>query len=221
MSQVRSRRTSSFVRTLKKFFVSGFLIVTFAAYAMHERTANPNNDIAAVVRSQPVAAAQQPFIATQIPPTATPPASPTAQPTVPPTATTGQLVLAPTATVTDLPPTATELPPTATSEPSPTPTPAIAGLYKDGTYTGPETNAFYGTVQVEAIVQNGKITDVEFLDYPQDRRTSVRINSFAVPALQSEAIQAQSANVDIISGATLTSRAFMQSLQAALDAAKA
>jgi len=218
VSQARSRRTSGFVRTFKKIFVSGFLIVTFAAYALHERTANPNTDIAAVVRSQPVAAAQQPFIATQVtptvPPTASPTTAPTDQPTVPPTATTGQLVLAPTATATDLPP-------TDTPEPSPTPTPAIAGLYKDGTFTGPETNAFYGTVQVEAIVQNGKITDVEFLDYPQDRRTSVRINSFAVPALQSEAIQAQSANVDIISGATLTSRAFMQSLQAALDAARA
>ena len=190
MSQARSRRTSGFVRTFKKIFVSGFLIVTFAAYALHERTANPNTDIAAVVRSQPVAAAQQPFIATQVTPTVPPTASPTTAPT-------------------------------DTPEPSPTPTPAIAGLYKDGTFTGPETNAFYGTVQVEAIVQNGKITDVEFLDYPQDRRTSVRINSFAVPALQSEAIQAQSANVDIISGATLTSRAFMQSLQAALDAARA
>lgn len=217
MSQARSRRTSNFVRTFKKIFVSGFLIVTFAAYALHERTANPNTDIAAVVRSQPVAAAQQPFIATQVtptvPPTASPTTAPTDQPTVPPTATTGQLVLAPTATATDLPP-------TDTPEPSPTPTTAIAGLYKDGTFTGPETNAFYGTVQVEAIIRNGKIADVEFLDYPQDRRTSVRINSWAVPALQNEAIQAQSASVDIVSGATLTSRAFMQSLQAALDAAK-
>lgn len=217
MSQARSRRTSNFVRTFKKIFVSGFLIVTFAAYALHERTANPNTDIAAVVRSQPVAAAQQPFIATQVtptvPPTATPTTAPADQPTVPPTATTGQLVLAPTATATDLPP-------TDTPEPSPTPTTAIAGLYKDGTFTGPETNAFYGTVQVEAIIRNGKIADVEFLDYPQDRRTSVRINSWAVPALQNEAIQAQSASVDIVSGATLTSRAFMQSLQAALDAAK-
>ncbi|MFN8494580.1 MAG: FMN-binding protein [Caldilineaceae bacterium] len=214
MSQPRSRRTSGFVRTLKKFFVSGFLIVTFAAYALHERTVNPNTDSAAVVRSQPVAAAQQPLVAAQVAPTVTSTESPTAQPTVPPTATTGQLVLAPTAT-------ATELPPTDTPEPSPTPTAEIAGLYKDGTYTGPETNAFYGTVQVEAIIQNGKITDVEFLDYPQDRRTSARINSWAVPALQSEAIQAQSASVDIVSGATLTSRAFIQSLQAALDAAKA
>lgn len=221
MSQIQAKRTSGFVRTLKKFFVSGFLIVTFGAYALHEQTVSPNTEVAAVVRSQPIAAAQQPFVAPQA--TATLPALAAAQPTATPTATAGQLVLVPTATATEqTPPTATEqTPPTATTEPSPTPTAAIAGMYKDGTYTGPETNAVYGWVQVEAVVQNGKVTDVEFLEYPQDRRTSVRINSRAVPELQSEAIQAQSANVDIISGATLTSRAFIQSLQAALDAAKA
>jgi uncharacterized protein with FMN-binding domain len=57
--------------------------------------------------------------------------------------------------------------------------------------------------------------------YPNDRRTSIRINATAVPDLQQEAIQAQSANVDIISGATLTSQAFVQSLQVALNSAKA
>ncbi len=112
--------------------------------------------------------------------------------------------------------------PTATS-PAATSTPAVAaknGQYKDGTYTGPEVDATYGLVQVQAVVQNGKIANVQFLEYPNDRRTSVRINSYAVPYLQQEAVQVQSANVDWITGATLTSQAFQMSLQAALAKAK-
>jgi len=97
---------------------------------------------------------------------------------------------------------------------------AASSSYKNGTYTGPQIDAYYGMVQVEAIVQNGKIADVQFLEYPNDRRTSQRINSIAMPYLQQEAVQAQSANVDMISGATLTSQAFMMSLQSALDSAR-
>jgi uncharacterized protein with FMN-binding domain len=70
---------------------------------------------------------------------------------------------------------------------------------------------------VKAVIQNGQIASVKFLEFPSDRRTSQRINAVAVPYLTSEALQAQSANVDIISGATLTSQAFAESLQAALQ----
>jgi len=94
------------------------------------------------------------------------------------------------------------------------------GPIKDGTYTGSEVDAYYGLVKVQTTISSGRITDVQFLEYPQDRRTSVRINSIAVPDLKQEAIQAQTANVDIVSGATLTSEAFRVSMQAALDAAK-
>ena len=110
------------------------------------------------------------------------------------------------------------------ASPAPTATAPVAspnqGQYKNGTYTGPVVNAFYGFVQVRVSVQNGKIANVQFVQYPNDRRTSVRINSIAMPYLQSEAIQAQSANVDIISGATLTSEAFVESLQSALANAR-
>jgi uncharacterized protein with FMN-binding domain len=92
--------------------------------------------------------------------------------------------------------------------------------FKNGTYNGPEVDAFYGLVQVQVVIQNGKISNVQFLDYPHDRRTSQRINDQVMPWLTQEAIQAQSANVDIISGATLTSEAFANSLQAALLSAK-
>ena|SRR5579884_2888974 len=92
--------------------------------------------------------------------------------------------------------------------------------YKDGTYTGPSTDAFYGFVQVQATISGGKITDVTFLDYPQDRSTSRDINSQAMPYLRQEAIQVQNANVDGVSGATDTSQAFIQSLQGALSQAQ-
>lgn len=100
------------------------------------------------------------------------------------------------------------------------PTAKPVGMYKDGTYTGGSANAYYGNVQVEAIIQGGKITDVKFLDYPQSHQISVYINSQAMPYLTQEAIQAQSANVNMISGATFTSEAFVQSLASALTQAK-
>ena len=93
---------------------------------------------------------------------------------------------------------------------------STASGYKSGTFTGPAVDVNYGLVQVQATVQNGKIADVQFLQYPSDRRTSQQINAIAMPYLQQEAIQAQSANVDIISGATLTSEGFQMSLQSAL-----
>lgn len=90
----------------------------------------------------------------------------------------------------------------------------------DGTYTGPAANAYYGNVQIQAIVQNGRITALRALQYPSDRRTSLFINSQALPMLRDEVIAAQSARVDIISGATLTSRAFIRSLSQALQRAQ-
>ncbi len=97
----------------------------------------------------------------------------------------------------------------------------MSGQYKDGAYIGPVADAYFGSVQVRTVVINGKVTDVEFLQYPNDRGTSRAINGMAMPQLTQEAIQAQSANVDVVSGATQTSEAFMQSLAATLQAAKA
>ncbi len=111
-------------------------------------------------------------------------------------------------------------PPTAGSVLNPTSTPAPqAGKYKDGQYTGDVTDAFYGNIQVEVAITGGKISDVTFLQYPNDRGTSVMINTQAMPYLKQEAIVAQNANVDIITGATQTSEAFRLSLQSALSKA--
>jgi uncharacterized protein with FMN-binding domain len=95
------------------------------------------------------------------------------------------------------------------------------GIYNDGTYTGNSANAYYGNVQVQVTISNGRIADVKFLDYPQGARNSERINTQAIPILAQEAISAQSANVNGVSGASETSSAFIQSLTSALNQAKA
>jgi uncharacterized protein with FMN-binding domain len=104
-------------------------------------------------------------------------------------------------------------------------TPPVAqkpsGQYKDGSYTGAAADAFYGNVQVAAIISGGKLADVQILQYPSDRSHSLQLSQMALPRLKSEAIAAQNANVQIISGATDTSQAFTQSLQSALNQAKA
>jgi uncharacterized protein with FMN-binding domain len=107
-----------------------------------------------------------------------------------------------------------------TTTTAPTSTTSGSGLYKDGQYDGVTTDAYYGIVQVRAIIQGGKLTDVQFLSYPSDRSYSREVNNIAMPILKSEAIKAQSAQVNAVSGATNTSRAFIQSLSSALNAAK-
>jgi uncharacterized protein with FMN-binding domain len=113
--------------------------------------------------------------------------------------------------------------PVTTAAPPPKKTVAAVavaqGQYRDGTYTGSPADAYYGTVQVQVTVAGGKIADVTFLNYPQDRGTSRSINSYAMPQLTQEAIQAQSANVNGVSGASDTSAAFRQSLSSALQQA--
>lgn len=91
--------------------------------------------------------------------------------------------------------------------------------YKTGIYKGKSIDAYYGNVQVEATIKNGKISEVRFLEYPTDRRTSERINTQAMPHLIQEALQAQTYQVDIVAGATQTSKAFIESLKSALSQA--
>jgi uncharacterized protein with FMN-binding domain len=101
------------------------------------------------------------------------------------------------------------------------PTPVATGQYKNGTYTGSVADAYYGNIQVAAVISGGKLTNVKVLQYPNDRGESVQINQQALPILVREAITAQSAHVNGVSGASDTSPAFVQSLGAALASAKA
>lgn len=92
--------------------------------------------------------------------------------------------------------------------------------FKDGAFTGSVEDAFYGNIQVQAVISGNKLTDVIFLQQPGDNRTSQYINGQASMYLKQEAIAAQSANVNIVSGASDSSMAFQRSLASALQQAQ-
>jgi uncharacterized protein with FMN-binding domain len=89
----------------------------------------------------------------------------------------------------------------------------------NGTVAGPVVQTRFGPVQVQVTIAGGKISDVTALQLPSDRQRSAEISGIVGPMLQSEALAAQSAQIDLISGATYTSDAYAQSLQSALDQA--
>jgi uncharacterized protein with FMN-binding domain len=101
------------------------------------------------------------------------------------------------------------------------------GKSNTGTRTGGNTvvngavaDTRWGPVQVQVTIASGKITDVAVLQQPSGNRHDDEINSYALPILHDEVLQAQSASINAVSGATVTSDGYVQSLQAALDAAK-
>jgi uncharacterized protein with FMN-binding domain len=104
----------------------------------------------------------------------------------------------------------------ATTAPRPT---SAAGY--TGSVTGPVVATPFGNVQIQATFSGGKIVNITTLQTPSDRTRSQMIAQYAVPILQSEALTAQSAQIDVVSGATYTSQGYAQSLQGALDQAKA
>jgi len=168
--------------------VSGFVVISFIAYAIHQRLIQPEPASSEI---SPATGGSQAL------------ASIPASPTVP----ISQQIVSAAPTVAP-PATATPVPPTAQSQ------------YRDGIYAGASEDAFYGNVEVQVTIQNGQLADVQFLDYPHDRRTSQRINEQAMPYLVQEAIQAQKTPTNILTGATLTSRAYEESLADALNQAK-
>ncbi len=87
------------------------------------------------------------------------------------------------------------------------------------TVTGDTAQTQWGPVQVQITVSSGTITDVTAVQYPSGNGRDQEINSYALPVLAQEAVAAQSANIDHVSGATVTSDGYVQSLQSALDKA--
>ena len=85
------------------------------------------------------------------------------------------------------------------------------------TLTGPVVSTRWGPVQVEITVDGGRLTDVAALQLPDGDRRSASISTRVEPTLRSQALSAQSASIDGVSGATYTSIAYARSLQAALD----
>ena len=87
------------------------------------------------------------------------------------------------------------------------------------TYTGDSADTRWGLVQVQITVQGGKITASQAVQYPQNNGRDAQINGFALPVLDQEVVQQQSAGIDSVSGATVTSDGYLQSLQSAIDQA--
>ena len=88
-----------------------------------------------------------------------------------------------------------------------------------GTVTGPVAQTRWGPVQVQVTVSGGKLTDVSVLQSPNGNPRDQQINAYALPILVQETLDARSANIDMVSGATVTSDGYRQSLQGALDEA--
>ena len=94
-------------------------------------------------------------------------------------------------------------------------------LAGSGTFDGEAVVTRFGVVQVRITVEDGRITSVEALQVPNRDRHDYLINERAVPILNAEAVANQSSHLDLVSGATLTSMGYMQSLQSAIDQASA
>ena len=93
------------------------------------------------------------------------------------------------------------------------------GFHHAGTFTGGPAETRWGVVQVQITVQGGRIVDSQAIQYPNNNFRDQEINSIALPALHQQVLDAQSANIDGVSGATVTSGGYIASLQAAVDAA--
>jgi uncharacterized protein with FMN-binding domain len=87
------------------------------------------------------------------------------------------------------------------------------------TVTGDVAQTQWGPVQVALAVSSGRITDVQVVQYPSGNSKDEEINGYALPVLIQETLDAQSADIDMVSGATVTSVGYQQSLQSALDQA--
>jgi uncharacterized protein with FMN-binding domain len=105
----------------------------------------------------------------------------------------------------------TSVAPRPSSKPTATPAP------RSKSYTGDTYDTRYGPVQVRMTVTGSRITDVVALQLPNDRSRSREISAYAEPKLRQEALDAQSANIDTVSGATYTSDGYASSLQSAID----
>jgi uncharacterized protein with FMN-binding domain len=84
--------------------------------------------------------------------------------------------------------------------------------------TGPVEENRWGPVQVKVTFTGSRISDIQALQVPSHTTFSQQVNAYAVPILRKEALRAQSAQIDVVSGATYTSDGYRQSLQAAIDA---
>jgi uncharacterized protein with FMN-binding domain len=96
-----------------------------------------------------------------------------------------------------------------------------SGATTTSTVTGSVADTQWGPVQVQVTLDGSTITKVSVLQYPSGNSRDDEINSYALPILIDETTQAGNAQIDMVSGATVTSTGYIQSLQSALDKAGA
>jgi len=106
---------------------------------------------------------------------------------------------------------------TAAAGSTPSTAPSTTGAA--ATVTGSVAQTRWGPVQVQITVAGGRITDVAVLQYPHENGKDEQINARALPILIDETLTAQNADIDMVSGATITSQGYVDSLQSALDRA--
>lgn len=135
-----------------------------------------------------------------------------------PVVTTGEPPPEPETTTTTIsgPATTATTEPQATSTEPPATTTTTTSSGSSLTVTGPAIETEWGFFQVEVLVEDGVLVSVTAVQEPGDRR-SRRINAQAIPVYEELAVEAQSADIDVISGATVTWQGYTGSLQAALD----
>ena len=102
---------------------------------------------------------------------------------------------------------------------SPTAATTGKGALHDGTWTSDAIQTNWGPIQVEMVVENGRITDVASIQYPQSRSRSLQISRYALPIYAEQVVSMQNARVNSVSGATQTARGFQQAVQAAIQKA--
>jgi uncharacterized protein with FMN-binding domain len=135
------------------------------------------------------------------------------------TGTSGTAGTTPSATAGGVAPTPSVPTPSASAAPSAPTTAAAPAAAGSGSYTGSAVNTRWGIVQVQITVADGKVTASTAVQFPQNNSRDRQINAYAVPALNQEAVSAQNADIDAVSGATVTSDGYVQSLQSALNLA--
>ena len=122
----------------------------------------------------------------------------------------------PTPAASDTPTPRASAAPAAAATATPTPTPVPTNRPANGSFTGAVIPTQFGDVQVRVVITSGRVTDVSALQMPTDRARSAEITQYVTPVLHDEVIQAQSAHIDVISGATFTSEAYAESVNDAL-----
>jgi len=196
-------------------------LFSFRTHSVSVAAAEPASTPLSAASSAPAATSPAATTPSVKPPKTTPKASKSAKstPTQAPTTVAPATMAPTTAPATKPATTPTTSKPTTTKASAPATTPApvktTTSAAPSGTFTGATENTQYGPMEVQITVAAGKITGATELQQPDDS-----IASNAVNQLNSEAVAAQSASIQAVSGATYTSGGYIQSLQSAIDQAK-